>query len=190
MTGSPIMCAGTAWGVDNGYVDNGTWCGYGYTAAWDGAMVMPATFEGLTELCASGATNGMEADPSYPGLEVGFGVKQHMTEAGNESSWPISSTGITIDFTATGATGDGAVVIKLGIPGTTASSYAVRLTAAQASSGSVTLTWSEFNTAPWDGSGMSPAAGTEISQIAVQVRATAEAAQTVSSLCINSVTLN
>lgn len=190
--GTAIECTGTAFGVANGYVDNGVLCGYGYSASWDDATVMPADFEGATELCGSGASGGPEVEGTgpYPGFEIGFGLKQHKSEAGNESSWMVSGTGLTIAFTATGATGDGAVVLKLGIPGTTAESYQIRLTAAEAASGSVTKTWSAFSTEPWEGgAGTSPAVGTALSQLAIQVRGT-DVAQTVTSLCITDVTVN
>lgn len=190
--GTAIECTGIAFGVANGYVDNGILCGYGYSASWDDATVMPANFEGTTELCGSGASGGPEVEGTgpYPGFEIGFGLKQHKTEAGNESSWMVSGTGLTIAFTATGATGDGAVVLKLSIPGTTAESYQIRLTAAEAASGSVTKTWSAFSTEPWEGgAGTSPAVGTALSQLAIQVRGT-DVAQTVTSLCITDVKVN
>jgi hypothetical protein len=185
-----VTCAGTAWSVTNGYVDNGTWCGYGFTASWDDAVVMPAMFgAGDNELCVTGsipAEDPAATPPLYPGLMIGFDVKSDGTTDG---TWPATGTGITVNYTATGTATDAGtirVMVKTKTSPTDGYSYWAPM---GSSSGALTVKWSDLTDAPWEPASATKtmSANEEVVQIGIQAGGRESGAQPSMTLCLDGV---
>lgn len=175
-------CSATAWTANNGYADNGTMCGFAWTTGWDGATVTPPCgtagpcFETAgTELCLD-ATIPASADPMYPGAMIGWNVGQAVDSA-TPGNWTATGTGLTANFTATGATGQARVVIQSG-----ATDYCANVVSG------MTVPWSGFTVGCWEAGGAAFSAGMPVKAVAVQINST-DAAQTVN-LCLTSITNN
>lgn len=177
-----VTCSGAGFTVSDGYVDNGTTCGYAFTVSWDGATADPpcaggVCFEGAgTELCATGNIPAT-ADPMYPGMGIGFNAKQG-SDGAAEQVWTTTGTGVTVNYTATGATGPVRVVLVNGTTGYCA-----------AATPGAMIPWASFNTACWDDSGSAFSAGMPITSIQLQVNSDV-AAQPSVNVCLTDLTIN
>lgn len=175
-------CSAAGWTANNGYADNGTMCGFAWTSGWDGATVSPPCgtagpcFEAsAAEICLD-ATIPAEADPMYPGAMIGWNVGQ-AADSATPGNWTATGTGLTANFTATGATGATRVVIQSG-----STDYCAAATSGMA------IPWSSFTVGCWTPGGAQFSAGMPVKAIAVQVNSAA-AEQTVN-LCLTSVVNN
>jgi len=179
----PVNCSGSGFTPVNGYVDNGTLCGFAWTATnGEGEVIDPPCgssncFVGST-LCTSGTIPAEVADVSYPGVMLGWSVAQ--SKEGGKETWTASGAGITVDFTTGGATGQARVMVQSG-----GIDYC-----AVAKSGTA-IPWSQFAVGCWEGGPNSPAftAGKEVDAIVVQLNS-APALQTFTDFCLTSVTNN
>jgi len=177
---STLACTGAA--TASGYMDNGTLCGYAWTATnMEGETIDPPCgtagpcFD--TMICAD-ATIPANADPVYTGVMIGWNVAQ-ANGATATQTWNATGAGITVNFVAPAATGETRVIIQSG-----GTDYC----APMAASG-VALTWSDFTVSCWEAGGTAFTAGSPITAIAVQINGAATA-QTVSGFCLNGVTVN
>ena len=175
-----IECTGAA--TASGYMDNGTLCGYAWTASnMEGETITPPCgsagpcFEDT--LCAD-ATIPPNADPVYTGVMIGWNVAQ-ASGASTTQTWTSSGAGITVNFAAPAATGEVRVIIQSG-----GTDYC----APMVTSGTA-LTWSDFATECWGTTGTPFTVGSPITAIAVQINGS-DAEQTVSGFCLNSVAMN
>jgi hypothetical protein len=182
-TGAPTL---------DGYMDNGTMCGYAWTAqnkTAAGAEIAGQTIEppcGTGGVCFTGsticATGSIPANDAaseiYSGIMIGWNVAQ-ASGATTSSTYAATGTGITVNYTATGATGQVRVILKAG-----SAEYC-----APATSG-VAIPWSSFKTECWGTTGTALPSGAAISQLMVQINGSDTAAQTVTNFCIDSVTNN
>jgi len=185
--GTGAACEATA--TNNGYMDNGTLCGYAWTAVnGEGEPIDPPCttsdgsdcFMGAT-ICASAEIPANDPENSvYTGAMVGWNVGQP-SGTSTAGTWVATGTGITVNYTATGATGEVRVMVQSG-----STDYCAVATSGQA------IPWASFTKECWTGGAMSPAfsAGSPIKAIVVQVNGSDTAAQSVSALCLESVTVN
>lgn len=189
-----IECTGSGFSIENGYVDTGTLCGYGWTATFstgretiDPPCGSGTCFEGATELCAD-ATIGQgdpwvsAAEPGvHTGIVLGFGVAEGK-EAG-KGTYTTSGTGLTVNysFNASGGTPSGQrIVISSGT-----SEYC-----AEGTSG-VAIPWGSFQRECWEGGAQTPfTAGSPIDKVSVQILGSYEADVTVTDFCITGATVN
>jgi hypothetical protein len=147
--GAPSM--GGALAVVDGYAMNATWKGYGYTftspATGSKATVSPATFKGMTQLCAMGMIASDPTSMSVAGM--GWNVNQAL---GSTAITPgaVSGAGLTVSVSASGLTltvGAGSQ-LRAQIKGTSGD-----FCAPIAAQGTSTIPWATFNSKCWDGSG-------------------------------------
>lgn len=179
----PANCTGTTFSPVEGFADNGTLCGYAWTATnGQGETIDPPCgtagpcFTGST-LCAT-ASIPANADPVYTGVMIGWNVGQE-SGAASAGTWTATGTGLTVNYTATGATGEVRIIIQSG-----GSDYC----APMASSGQM-IPWSGFTQSCWQAGGAAFTAGSPVTAVAVQING-ADMAQTVSNFCLDSVTVN
>ncbi len=173
-----VTCTGAA--TSDGYMDNGTLCGYAWTSAYDGAEIDPpcgsgACFTGA-EVCASGTIPANST--VYPGAMIGWNVAQ-ASGSSTSGTWTATGSGITVNFTNGGATGEMRVLIQSG-----GTDYC----APNATSGQM-IPWSGFTVGCWEAGGAAFSAGSAVDAIAVQINGS-DAAQTFSNFCISSVAVN
>lgn len=174
-----VECTGTAFAPVNGFYDTGDFCGYGFTYAFDhGGTIMPMDFELQDEgMCATGSVPAC-ADPEYPGVAIGINLAQDSN--GIESAFTVSGTGITVTYTAGGATSMQANILA----GT--KEYCAPLSG----TGSDTLAWSDFTQECWAAGGTALAAGTEIEQFHLQAQCDAAEEVTLADFCLTGFSLN
>jgi hypothetical protein len=118
------------------------------------------------------------AAPSYTGVMIGWNVQQD--SLGNEGTWTATGTGLTVNWTATGATGQTRVLVQ-----TAAGDYC-----ANATSG-MTVPWANFKLQCYNevpGASFTP--GSQVKAIAVQINGDDSAAQSVTDFCITGATVN
>lgn len=194
---------GTSGAIASNYVDNGTICGYAYTAAWDTATVTPEEYDDTaTTLCATGSVPAeVPADAEggvtgvYPGLAIGFGVKEKNT---TKETWIVTGTSITVDATIEGVntTDDGAIRFMFEpteappdtIDGASKDvGYAYWLPAG--TTFPVTVPFTDFVSLPWSAAGTA-VTGKEVVKFAVQIGGRETGPQTITNFCLNSVTVN
>lgn len=196
-----VTCMGTSGDITTNYVDNGTICGYAYTAAWDTATVTPEEFDDTaTSLCVTGSVPAEvpavdDVAGVYPGLAIGFGVKEKGT---TKETWIVAGTSITINAVIEGvnATDDGAIRFMFepttAPPATDEGSsidvgYAYWLPAG--TTFPVTVPFTDFTSLPWSGAGTA-VTGKEVAKFAVQIGGREAGAQTITNFCLSSVTVN
>ncbi|MEP6654285.1 MAG: hypothetical protein ABJA82_13055, partial [Myxococcales bacterium] len=168
-TGGAAVTGGFA--VANGYVTGAGWMGYGYTyvgpMVGSKATITPATFEGLTQLCATGS---IAADPTFASVAgMGFSVNQANTPMPPILTAPTSGTGLSINVSVTGLTlapGAGSQLrAQLKSAG---GDFCAPIPAA----GTSTIPWASFNKTCWDTTAVGNAAfvaGTAITAVEVLV---------------------
>ena len=158
-SGGTIDAGGTGtnsnvpWAVGpGGYVTSGPWEGYGWTyAAGTGSTISPGDFSTLaagSPLCATGSVGPM-AD--YSGSD-GIGINLNQAVGANTpvGSWTPTGTGIVINVSNPGGS-----VLRVQIQGPTGATDATDrwCTLLTVFNQPVSLPWSAFNTACWNGSG-------------------------------------
>jgi hypothetical protein len=149
-----------------GFADNGTLCGYAWTATnGEGETIDPpcgsdACF--TDDICATGSLPANDADAgSYTGIMIGWNVAQ-AEGSSSSSSWKATGAGITVSYTKNAAaTGEVRVMVQAG---------GKDFCAPDVASGT-SLDWSDFSVECWEGGDQSPklTAGTEIDAIAIQL---------------------
>jgi len=181
--GETISCMATAFTIGaSAYVDNGTICGYPWTASnKQGEVIDPpcgtgACFEGTT-ICASGTLPATDPETeTYTGVMIG--VNAQTGSDGTEGTW--SATGkIAVTWSGGGLTGEARLMLQA-----TDGDYCV----ANAKSGT-SYSISQFVQECWEGGAQAPAvaAGDEIKAIVVQYNgSTAE--ETFTDFCITDIT--
>ncbi len=178
----PPNCSASSFTVDDAYADNGTLCGYAFSATFDGGMITPncgsgSCFEG-SALCASAMLPPEDEGVAYPGVLIGWNVAQS-TDGGPPQTWTVSGTGITVDYTATGATQPARLVVRSG-----GTDYC-----ADAVTSGVAVPWSSFATECWAPGGTSLSVGAPISNLVLQLNAT-NSTQNVTQFCLDDVVVN
>ena len=162
------------------YIDNGTFCGYAWTTAYDGASIDPPCPEAggdcfAGEICATAEIPANE-DPVYPGVMIGWSVAQK-SSGGTVGTFTGTFTSITPTFTVTpAAAGEVRIILKSGN-----SEYC-----APASSGTP-ISASTFAQECWSASPKPMPAGTPIKELMLQVNG-ADAAQSVE-FCLTNLTV-
>jgi hypothetical protein len=176
-----VACTGAA--TLDGYLDNGTMCGYAWTAGYDGGTIDPPCgtagpcFTGAT-ICATGELAAADDTAmTYPGIMIGWNVSQ-ASGATTSGTWAATGTGLTPTFTVTGATGDVRLVVQ-----TAGGDYCAKATSGTA------IPWASFVTNCWTGgTPQTPLpAGAAIKAVAVQVNSST-AAQSITNFCLTSIT--
>ena len=192
-TGSTdVECSGSGWSVSNGYVDNGTWCGYAFTADWGTASVTPDEFGSETgdELCASGSIPAEDpVEEVYPGFMIGFAVK---SDGDVDQTWSASGTsGVSFDIVVAGASAEaGAIRIMVKTTDGPSDGYSYWLPAGTGS-GTISADWSDLTDMPWDpGAGEAMSASDEVEQVGVQIGGREDGPQTISNFCITGASVN
>lgn len=179
----PICGDPAATMIAGGYINNGTICGFAWTATnGEGETIEPpcgtngACFTDDT-ICASGTIPANDAAAnSYTGIMIGINAQQK-SDNSVESTWTASgSVGLT--WTAGGATGEARILIQ-----TAGGDYCVP----NAKSGTaypITMFVKEC----WEGGDQTPAltAATAVKAIALQING-ADTAQTFTNLCITDI---
>jgi len=182
-TSAGVECTGAT--TAEGYMDNGTLCGYAWTATNEkGETIDPpcgtdggVCFTGAT-VCAT-ATIPANDPPDYTGVMIGWNVQQK-SGASSTSTWNATGTGITVAFNDGGATGVVRVIVQ-----SANTDYC-----ADAPSSPATFTWSDFHKECYNSPmGAAFAAGSPITAIAVQVNGE-DVAQSLTNFCLTSVTNN
>lgn len=174
-------CSATSFTVSNmSYIDNGKFCGYAWTAAYEdgGATIEPPCpaaggdcFTGT--ICATAVIPANEA-PVYPGVMIGWNVAQK-SSGGTEGTFADDFTSITPTFTTTGVTGQVRVVLQSG----TGTDYC-----ADATSGTA-IPRAGFSKGCWDAATAVPLpAGTPIKTLLLQVNGSDDAAQPNAEFCL------
>lgn len=171
--------AGADFATD-GYASNGTLCGYVFTGSWDGATVEPPCgtsecFMG-TNTCATGEIAASDDDAKvYPGILVGMNVAQN--NMGQQGTWTMTGSGITFNFTATGAAAVRGTV-QVG-----ETSYCK-----DGITSGTPIPWSEFTYQCWQAGGNTLPAGAAVKAVLLEIPS-ADMAQSVE-VCLNGVTVN
>lgn len=191
-TGSSAMTCGQNLGILNAYYDNGTMCGYAFTAAnknagadIPGTSIAPSCGAGPCftgdKLCATGVTTLPKHNPDsndYSGVMIGWNVAQAMGSP-TVGTYATSGTGITVNYTATGATGEIRVVLQTG-----EEEYCAPVTSGTA------VAWSSFKTICWhDDVNQTPfAIGTPIKAILLWIDGSYATDQSITEFCLDSIT--
>jgi len=193
-TTSGTACTGEA--STTSYLDNGTLCGFTWTAMnKDGdnmdiagqTIDPPCTMDDGSDcftggtICATATVPANDADTNaYSGVMIGWNVSQG-SSGGAVGTWTSSGTGITVNYTATGGTGEIRIILQSG-----GTDYCAIATASGQS-----LPFSSFVKECWDGGVGTPAfsVGSPVKALLLQLNGT-DAAQTVTNFCLNSVTMN
>jgi len=176
-------CSAAAFTVSNkNYADNGTFCGYAWTATnKEGETIDPpcgtgeACFDG--ELCAEVTIPANDTEGGvYTGVMIGWSIAQ--SASGTEGTFKDGFTSIKPTFTKTGLTGEVRVLVQ-----SSNKDYCV----AAATSGTA-LSFDDFTEGCWEGGDMNPLpATTPLKAIAIQVNGAATA-QT-GTLCLTGLTV-
>lgn len=115
-------CTATAFTVTNeSYIDNGTFCGYAWTAAYEsgGATIEPPCPSAggncfMGDICATAVIPANdETEGVYPGVMIGWNVAQKAS-GGTEGNFTGTFSSITPTFTTTGVTGEVRLVVQSG----------------------------------------------------------------------------
>lgn len=158
--GTTVECKATAFGITGGYVDNGTICGYGWTAT-NGTTetIDPPCGSGACfmadDLCTSGTLTATDTTAmTYTGVMIGINAK---ADAKGKSTWSAAGS-IAVSWTAGGLTGEARVMLQVGT-----TDYCI----ANAVSG-MSYPISSFKTECWGATGTALAAGAAVDSIVVQ----------------------
>ena len=175
-----VECKATAFGITGGYVDNGTICGYGWTATNGATETVdpPCGTAGpcfmADDLCTSGTLPATDAaTETYTGIMIGINAK---ADAKTKSTWSAAGS-IAVSWTAGGLTGEARVMLQ-----SAGTDYCI----ANAVSG-MSYPISSFKTACWGTTGTALAAGAAIDSIVVQYNGT-DVDETFTDFCITGVT--
>lgn len=177
-------CTATAFTVSNmSYIDNGTFCGYAWTAAYEsgGATIEPPCpsaggncFTG--DICATAVIPANDP-PDYPGVMIGWNIAQK-SSGGTEGTFTGDFSSITPTFTTTGVTGEVRLVVQSGN-----TDYCAAATSGKA------ISRGTFAKSCWDDAEAVPLpAGTPIKTILLQVNG-ADAAQPAVEFCLTGLTV-
>lgn len=132
----------TVGSVTNGYYTSGDWKGYAYTYGNRGpsnnllSNVIPANFEGKSNLCVAGANSANDS----AGGGFGWNVNQADQPPNPENTWAITGRGINYVVDNTGGS---SLRIQVEVGGT---QYCAALP-----SSSGTVLWTELKTQCWEG---------------------------------------
>jgi hypothetical protein len=153
-TGGAPATGGSA-AVDGSYYVGGVWHGYLWdSATGTGSTISPVDFSTHTPgtaFCASGSVGPMT---DYSGVAmIGFNINQAQGTATTLGTWipaSISSGGVTLNVTNNGTS-----VLRVQIQGPNGATDATDRWCATLTqfNSTVTIPWSSFNTACWDGTG-------------------------------------
>ncbi len=188
-----VMCTTGGAETLNGYIDNGTMCGYAWTgmnknagAAIPGQSIDPPCGTATGAVCFTGATVCATAEipandpPAYSGVMIGWNVSQ-ANGSDTAGTWNATGTGITVTFNDGGATGVVRVLVQ-----SAGTDYC-----ADAAASPATFTWAQFKKECYNATpGAAFAAGSPVTAIAVQVNGSDTAAQSLTDFCLTSVALN
>lgn len=176
-----VECTAAAFGIKGGYVDNGTICGFGWTATnGAGETIDPPCGSGACftadELCTSGTLPATDATTeTYTGVMIGINA-QTSTDGKTKGTWSAAGS-IAVSWTAGGLAGEARVMLQVGT-----TDYCI----ANAVSG-MSYPISSFKTACWGTTGTALAAGAAIDSIVVQYNGT-DVDETFTDFCITGVT--
>lgn len=140
--------AGGAPGPDNGYVTNGSWKGYAFTAASDTATkIMPANFSLVKSndpLCVSGTVAASTSSVAM----VGINLNQAMGMNPMANTVTPKEDGVIVSVTNTGGS-----PLRLQIQGPKGATDATDRWCAPIPGNGGFIPWKAFNTACWDNTG-------------------------------------
>lgn len=184
----PVCGTDTEFTIEDGYVSNGSICGYAWTVAFNGdATIDPPCGEtgvcfDTDAICASGTipANDPTID-SYPGIVIGMDAQSRRTDArGGGGTWSAAGS-LGMAWTAGGATGEARLLIQ-----TASGDYCVP----NARSGQ-TYPLSAFSKQCWEGGAQSPilTEGIAVQSIALQINGN-DSPQAFTDLCITNVINN
>ena len=193
-TGGSTAAACTGEPSTTSYMDNGTLCGFAWTAmnkagtaeipgqSIDPACTMSDGSDCFTGgvICATAEIPANDAaTEAYSGVMIGWNVAQARS-GGAEGNWTSSGTGVTVTYTATGGTGEVRVILQ-----SAGTDYC-----AIATSGTP-IPFSSFVKECWDGGAGTPTftVGSPVKALLLQLNGTDAAAQSVTSFCLDSVTM-
>jgi len=172
-------CSAASFTVSNmSYIDNGTFCGYAWTAGYDGGEIEPPCPDSggscfMGDICATANIPANDAtEKVYPGVMIGWNVAQK-SSGGTVGNFTGDFSSITPTFTTSGVTGEVRLVVQSGN-----TDYC-----ATAKSGTA-IPRSGFAKNCWDAAGSTPLpAGTPIKAILLQVNGS-DAAQPNAEFCL------
>jgi hypothetical protein len=155
-TGGAPATGGSA-AADGSYYVGGVWHGYFWdSATGTGSTITPANFTNHTlgaAFCASGIVGPMT---DYSGVAmIGYNINQAQGTATTPGTWTpasVSSGGVTVNVTNNSTS-----VLRVQIQGPNGATVATDRWCATLTlfDRTVTIPWSSFNTACWDGTGTS-----------------------------------
>jgi hypothetical protein len=147
VTGTATATAPSGFTVSaGGYVTSGSWQGFAWTATESpslGSVIAPSsfsTFPGGGRLCATGSVAPYWAAVGLLGLNV------NQSRSGIENLWNPDSSGLAYDVTNSGAS-----PLRIQIQG--AAGWPSEAWCAVITGTSGKISWNQFNSACWDGTG-------------------------------------